>query len=917
MVRAAVLALRRAFVLSGGTWLLLGHAVATAHAAPVNDFPPYVEGSGAIGERLVCGAGTWSGVPRFGFQWVRDGLAVGSGVAYTVKAADEGHLLWCVVSATLEEFPHPPETTEVPSINSVRVPGVLPTAPVPIEPPVLSGRAAVGEQLSCSSGSWHGTPPITFAYEWVRDPGSEETRIEGASSATHAVTVDDQGHALACRVTATNSAGRASSRSNAESVAGTPPQANAPPRVLGLAPASVGETLACSPGEWGGRPRPSLKYAWLRDGEQIATASAYKVTASDELHMLTCKVTAANNAGTVEAPSSNGIRVLGSRPLNTQIPAVSGAPSVGSVLSCDGGAWSGVPGPPELKLTYLWVRDLGMSGQESLGTAAEYTVAAEDAGKTLSCVVTAKNPEGEAASSSEPVVVPSGAGASLPENTLAPTVVGEGTIGRILKCEPGTWTGEPFLGYEWLRDGARIARRAEQTYRVEEVDATHAISCRVSAINEAGNAHQDSSNTVRVAGTAPKELEGPSLSGTGEVNEVLTCRPGRWTGAPAPSATFQWLRNGSPIAGAAGPEYKIGSEDRGYLLSCRVTESNGVGSAPEATSAGVPIPGNQPRPTQPPQIIGRPEPEGVLTCLPGSWSGWPQPTFTYQWLLEGSPIPQATGEKYEVVGGEQGLSLSCAVTATNGVGSDTASSNPLLVPGTKPSILEPPRVSGAASVGALLKCEAGRWEGKPPPVLTYQWLRDGVRLQSANASTYTVELADEGHALSCLVTAANGEGSLSAGSNSFWISTPPTPSESKAEAPAGSGSGAQGPTRAEILGSLGAQLARAQHHARIATLRQRHSYSIAITLPAAGKLELMWYLAPVRGHRASNPKPLVVAVGSATYEGAATKTVRLRLTTAGRTLIERSFSLQLTLRAVFLRPQKPSLLWTKTVGLDF
>ncbi len=40
----------------------------------------------------------------------------------------------------------------------------------------------------------------------------------------------------------------------------------------------------------------------------------------------------------------------------------------------------------------------------------------------------------------------------------------------------------------------------------------------------------------------------------------------------------------------------------------------------------------------------------------------------------------------------------------------------------------------------------------------YQWLRDGTAIASATAATYVVEPADQGHLLSCDVTAISTEG---------------------------------------------------------------------------------------------------------------------------------------------------------------
>ena len=158
---------------------------------------------------------------KFNFEWLREGIPVGSGVGYIVKPADEGYRLWCAVTAIHEEPFKPPENTRAESFNSVLIPGKAPTSPTPSEPPLLSGQPAVNETLSCSTGGWSGNPQPTFTYQWLRDPGPEETLIEAATKPTYTVSSEDRGHALACRVTAHNSP-ECSSRAQAY-VRGRPP----------------------------------------------------------------------------------------------------------------------------------------------------------------------------------------------------------------------------------------------------------------------------------------------------------------------------------------------------------------------------------------------------------------------------------------------------------------------------------------------------------------------------------------------------------------------------------------------------------------------------------------------------------------------------------------------------------------------
>lgn len=83
------------------------------------------------------------------------------------------------------------------------------TAPASTAKPAVSGSPVAGRTLSCSQGSWSGSTPQTYAYQWLRSGGA----IAGATRSTYTVTAADAGRSLACRVTASNSAGSASATS--------------------------------------------------------------------------------------------------------------------------------------------------------------------------------------------------------------------------------------------------------------------------------------------------------------------------------------------------------------------------------------------------------------------------------------------------------------------------------------------------------------------------------------------------------------------------------------------------------------------------------------------------------------------------------------------------------------------------------
>jgi glucose/arabinose dehydrogenase len=82
--------------------------------------------------------------------------------------------------------------------------------------PTVSGEARQGRILTASAGTWSGTTPMTFAYQWLRcnKLGQSCVAIPAATNATYTPTASDVGSTLRITVTATNSFGSKSATSD-------------------------------------------------------------------------------------------------------------------------------------------------------------------------------------------------------------------------------------------------------------------------------------------------------------------------------------------------------------------------------------------------------------------------------------------------------------------------------------------------------------------------------------------------------------------------------------------------------------------------------------------------------------------------------------------------------------------------------
>jgi hypothetical protein len=96
-------------------------------------------------------------------------------------------------------------------------------APVNVGQPTLSGIVGAGQIVSCLPGTWSGAQPMTFTFMWLLSVGTGFAPVTSPSAtSTYTVTAGDEGHSLACEVTASNDYGSTKATSQALYVAGTP-----------------------------------------------------------------------------------------------------------------------------------------------------------------------------------------------------------------------------------------------------------------------------------------------------------------------------------------------------------------------------------------------------------------------------------------------------------------------------------------------------------------------------------------------------------------------------------------------------------------------------------------------------------------------------------------------------------------------
>ena len=600
--------------------------------------------------------------------------------------------------------------------------------------PSVTGEPGVGLDLTCDPGTWSGRVD-SRTYAWLRD-GSP---VASQTALTYTVVGADDGHAIVCRETTTNPAGDATMDSSAVNAYG-PATVGTVPTITG-SPA-VGATLTCVAGTWNGRVDTTV-VAWLRDGSPIAgeTASTYSVVGGDAGHDLRCRISATNPSGTTQATSTTVSAY--DAPESLALPAISGTPFAGQVLTCDPGSWR----YPVVTSAYLWTKD----GSPIAGaTSATYTVLAGDLDGVLRCRETVTNAAGSTAATSSPVTV-----FTSPQLVTPPGISGTPGVGQTLNCLPGVWQYPvPVRSYQWLRDGNPIGGATSGTYVVALADAGHFVSCEETATNPAGSASSTSGQLS--AFDAPVLATGPVLSGDPAVGASLSCTTTTWAGTyPIDTITRSWLRDGTPIAGETGLTHTVVAADAGHLIACRDTATNGAG--PTSATSGTLSAYDAPLSIVAPFLVGEPVAGQLVTCNTGTFQ-YPTPTRFIEWLRDGSLVSGATGPTFVISTLDAGHGIRCRVTAVNNAGTTQVRSAQVTAY-DKPVNQVAPSVTGTPAVGQILTCVGGSWQ-YPVVTTSTQWLRDGAAIPGATASTYTLQAADAPHQISCRETATNAGGSV-------------------------------------------------------------------------------------------------------------------------------------------------------------
>jgi PKD repeat protein len=389
---------------------------------PVKLADPAIAGTPRDGVRLSEDDGQFGGSPATAVTrvWERCDSAgancvqIGSDVVYDLTPADVGHRIRVLVTVD--------NALGSDSGASAATAVVAPAPPALLDPPAVSGNTVDGQTLSADTGSFSGTPTISYAYRWQRCDigGATCSDIAGATASRYTLTPADVGHRLRIRITAANAGGTALGVSQTTAaIAALAPTNTALPVIAGAA--REGALVIATTGTFTGTA-PRFTYRWMRcdaaldaQGQPAGCAEvsgafgpSLRQGASEVGHRLVVEVTAVNSAGSAAATSAPSPIVEPGPPVTVAAPAVAELPRVGARLVSSPGAFAGT-GP--LTVSHQWWRcDAAGAGCITIAgaTSATYTPAESDIGRTLRLEARGVNALGTVSTMSPPTatVVP-------------------------------------------------------------------------------------------------------------------------------------------------------------------------------------------------------------------------------------------------------------------------------------------------------------------------------------------------------------------------------------------------------------------------------------------------------------------------------------------------------------------------------
>jgi len=597
---------------------------------------------------------------------------------------------------------------------------------IPAQPPKFltqptSTTVEVGASLYLSS---HASSQSPITYQWVHD-GKVIPDATSTGYGVPAVTAADAGTYV---LRATNLGGTTSSSPATVTVIPTKP-----PAITGHPHPTTVQIDASASFSVSYQSAVPATVQWTKDGAGIPGATS--------THLGFAKATAAD-AGSYAAMVTNSAGSVTSNAaaltvVPTQAPKFISHPS-GGVSQAGASRTLSSSVQSAVYFNMQWTRDgVAIPGATNKTlTLAPVTpahagiyraVATNSAGATLSNTATVK-------------VVP----LQPPQFTRQPQAITAETGGSY-QLEGMVSSAVPAT-YQWYRDGIALSSQTSPIIYLNSIKASDAGIYQLTATNAAGTTTSAGAK-VEVIPAHPPEFTLHPIGATVERGAFVGMHTLTRSASPV---SYQWFRDGNPVAGTANEFLSINGITDEQAGSYTVVATNSAGSTTSQPAAIVVTPPG------PPRYARQPVGAFVLAGQQVSLNAYAESiaNITYQWYKDGEPVPSATSSYLNFgnftaadVGGYHQV-------ATNIHGSTaSATAELVLVPPPLPERIQLENIFAAEGANVVISVTQFEFWGP----MTYQWYRDGTLLPGATSGSLTfspVAATDSGEYFATVSNAA-------------------------------------------------------------------------------------------------------------------------------------------------------------------
>jgi len=521
----------------------------------------------------------------------------------------------------------------------------------------------------------------------------------------------------------------------------------------------------------------TLTVQWQADGTAIAgaTGNTFTLTQAQVGKAIRAAVSYFDGGGTSEAVTTAATAAVANvNEAPTGAVTISGTATKDATLTA---VTSGLADADGLgSFSYQWkANGVAISG----ATNATFQLTQAQVGQAITVTVSYTDGFGAAES------VTSGATGNVTAANATPTgsvtISGTAAQGQTLTAANNVadadgipTSGAGAISYEWRAGGAVIAGTSGSTYTLTQNEVGKTITVTARYVDLPGTAESlTSSATAAVANVNDNPSGAVTVSGTARQGETLTAAniladadgiPTSGTGVIA----YQWLADGSPIAGATGNSLTLAKAQVGKTISVRASYTDNFGTAEAVTSTATAAVANvNDAPTGTVTVSGTARQGETLTAantladpdgIPTSGAG----AITYQWLADGTPISGATVATFTPTQAQVGKPVAVRASYTDNAGNaeSVTSGATAAVANVNDTPGGAVTVSGTARQGETLTAANTLSDVDGLGTISYQWRAEGQAIEAATGTTLVLTQAQVGKAITVTASYADGGGAV-------------------------------------------------------------------------------------------------------------------------------------------------------------